>query len=215
MALSVNWATGVITVPQADLTLVVGALYEHDTDAFWAEIKSIEASEEGIVFDDIQDHNSTYSIAGVTYAQKVEIIAPYSVQYENTGGNYSVRLTGSNNNLFDVENGILVPTPGVTIIGQNSAGLIVTQESGLTAAESAALLAIDTNVTSMLATLTDIDEREIGEHITNPATGKVVIRNTTALRRWEANGWEDVAKTIPYRGKGLEVVEDLVEVAYS
>jgi hypothetical protein len=37
---------------------------------------------------------------------------------------------GSNNNIFDVENGILIPTPLVTIISTNSAGLITVATGG-------------------------------------------------------------------------------------
>ena len=121
MALSIDRLTNIITVPKADLTLIVGTLYEHDTDAFWEELKAIEAAEEGIVFPDTQDHNLEYSVVGVTYAQKVEIINGYKVEYEN--GSYSVRLVGSNNNLFDVEGGILIQNT-VQVIAGNSAGLI-------------------------------------------------------------------------------------------
>jgi hypothetical protein len=99
MALSIDRTTSIITIPKADLTLVTGTLYELDTEAFWEELKAIEASEEGIVFIDSQDHNIEYTVVGVTYAQKVEIINGYQVEFEN--GTYSVRLTGSNNNIFD------------------------------------------------------------------------------------------------------------------
>lgn len=136
MAFSIDLSTFKITIPQSDLTPITGDLYELDTDAFWEELKAWEAGETGIVFDDAQDHNSAYSIGGVTYAQKVEILTPYSIEFEN--GAYSVRLTGSNNNLFDKEAGILNYNL-VQVIGQNSAGLIQTAVSGLTAQESADL----------------------------------------------------------------------------
>ena len=42
-----------------------------------------------------------------------------------------MRLEGSNNNIFDVENGILVPTSLVTVISGNSAGLILNAQSSL------------------------------------------------------------------------------------
>ena len=48
---------------------------------------------------------------------------------------YSVRLAGSNNNIFDVDGGILNPN-SVTIIGQNSAGLVVVGTSSLSVTES-------------------------------------------------------------------------------
>jgi hypothetical protein len=138
MALSVDWPSGVITIPKADLTLVSGSLYELDTDAFRLELKALEAAAtEGITFLKTHNHNTEYTVAGVTYARAIIILAPYSVEFED--GAYSVRLAGSNNNIFDVEAGILVQN-SVQVIGQNSAGLIVVNSgSGLTATEQARL----------------------------------------------------------------------------
>lgn len=121
MAVLIDWGTKIISVPKADLTFISGTLYEHNTDAFWEELKTLEASEEGMPFPDTQDHNLEYTVVGVTYAQKVEIINGYKIEYEN--GYYSVRLAGSNNNLFDVEGGILIQN-NVQVIPCNSAGLI-------------------------------------------------------------------------------------------
>ena len=132
-----------IIIPQADLTLISAgppALYELDTDAFWEELKAWEASEEGIVFGDAQRHNSEYTVGGITYAQSVEIlnstIIPGLVdEYEiffSPDTQYSVRLANSNNNLFDLQNGILANTT-TQVIPNNSAGLqIVTTGSGVT-----------------------------------------------------------------------------------
>lgn len=106
--------------------------------------------------------------------------------------------------------------------------VVETGTSGLTAQESQALLdiatdqatittsiaSIDSTLLSVWAKLTDIDEMEMGEHITSQV-GKIIIRNTTAMRRWEAPAWEDEAKNTLYRGEGLEYVGQLVEVAYS
>lgn len=101
--------------------------------------------------------------------------------------------------------------------------------SGLTPTESQALIDIaadqatittaigDINnvLAAQLAVITGIEAMNIAEHITSPTTGLVVIRNTVEQRRWEALGWEDEARTIPYRGEGLEVVGQLTEVAWS
>lgn len=129
MTISINPATFVITVPQADLSLVSGTLYEHDTEAFRLELLDWEDSETGIVFLRTHNHNTTVTIAGVTFARTIELLAPYSIEYED--GAYSVRLVGSNNNFFDVEAGILVQN-SVQIIAGNSAGLqVVTSGSGV------------------------------------------------------------------------------------
>jgi hypothetical protein len=89
------------------MSLVSGTLYEMDTDAFRLELKNIEDSEEGIVFQDSHLHNTEVTVAGTTFARTIEILAPYSVQFLPNSA-WSVRLAGSNNNIFDVENGILV-----------------------------------------------------------------------------------------------------------
>jgi len=139
MAITVEWGTKVISIPQADLTLVSGSLYELDTQTqFRVPLNALMASEEGIPFDTPLDHNSEYTVAGVTYARKIEVINGYSVTF-TPDAQYSVRLAGSNNNLFDVENGILNQNQ-VSVIGNNSAGLIVvTSGSGLSVAQAAQL----------------------------------------------------------------------------
>lgn len=118
MATSINWATKVISVPQADLTFVSGTLYELDTDAWRLELKDIEDGD-GMPFLDTHRHNTEVTIAGITYARFFEIINGYTVEFED--GQYAVRLAGSNNNIFD--EGVIVRNQ-VSIIPTNSAGLI-------------------------------------------------------------------------------------------
>jgi hypothetical protein len=144
MAISIDWATKAITVPKADLTQPGASttFFTYDTDGqFWAEVKAAEASEDGIVFGDLVSRNAAYTIGGVTYAPKVEVIPPATVEFENA--DYSVLLQGSNNNLWDKETGILVKNNVLPIPG-NSAGLqiVETAVSGLTAQESADLAAV-------------------------------------------------------------------------
>jgi len=122
VAISVDWASGLITVPQDYLTLITGTLYELDTDQFRLDLKDLEDDVEGIPFPDTHRHNTAVTVAGTTFARTIEIINGYSVEFED--GAYSVRLVGSNNNLFDIQNGILVQNQ-VQVIPTNSAGLIV------------------------------------------------------------------------------------------
>lgn len=126
MAITVNWTTRVINVPKSFLTPISGTLYELDTDLFRLALKTLE-DDEGMTFPDTHRHNTEVTVAGTTFARVIEIINGYSVQFEN--GAYTVRIVGSNNNIFDVENGILVQN-NVQVIAQNSAGLIVTSGSG-------------------------------------------------------------------------------------
>lgn len=130
MAISIDWATKVITIHQVDLTNITGTLYELNTDQFRKDLKNLEDDEVGMPFLDTHRHNTEVTIVGVTYARVIEIINGYSITFED--GQYSVRLAGSNNNFFDVENGILNQNQ-VQVIAGNSAGLIVvTQSSGVT-----------------------------------------------------------------------------------
>jgi len=122
MALSIDPETKVITIPQADLSLVSGTLYSLDTNQFRLDLGVLLTSEAYAWMPTAVRHNTTVTVAGVTYARTIEMINGYSVQFEN--GTYSVRLEGSNNNIFDVENGILVQN-NVQVISTNSAGLVV------------------------------------------------------------------------------------------
>jgi len=122
MALSLDPATKVITIPQADLNLISGDLYELDTDQFRKDVMDLLASENYIWMEDAYTHNTEVTVAGETYARTIEFINGYSITFENN--TYSVILRGSNNNIFDVEAGILNPSGNVTVIPTNSAGLI-------------------------------------------------------------------------------------------
>lgn len=125
MAISVNWGTKVITIPQADLTNLGGGIYELDTDAFRLELKDLEDSELGIPMLDTHRHNAPVTLAGATYAQIFEIINGYTVTFED--GQYAVNLVGSNNNISEVTN-----VNQVSIRSFNSAGLqVVTVGSGV------------------------------------------------------------------------------------
>ncbi len=155
MAISIDRASKIITVPKADLTPVTGTLYDHDTDAFRKELLSLDAASGGITHLRTHRHNTEVTVAGVTYARTIEIINGYRVQYED--GAYSVRLIGSNNNIFDVQNGILVQNQ-VQVIPTNSAGLqTVSTGSGLSPDQDSKLSAINAWV-DMLYKRMDLDE---------------------------------------------------------
>lgn len=113
--------TNVINVPQSYLTLVSGTIYDLLTNSFRLDLKELEASEEGIVFPDTNIHNTEVTVAGTTFARTIEILPPYSIEFEDS--QYTVRLQGSNNNIFDVAGGVLVQNQ-VQVIPGNSAGLV-------------------------------------------------------------------------------------------
>jgi len=122
--MDINWATKMITIYKTDsfISLISGTLYEMDTDAFRLLLKDKEDDENGIVFSDTHKHNTQVTIAGITYAETIQIINGYSITFKD--GQYSVRLRGSNNNIFDVENQILNQNQ-VQVIPGNAAGLII------------------------------------------------------------------------------------------
>ena len=124
MAISIAYATKVISVPQADLTFVSGTLYTLDSNQFRKDVMAILDNQTHIWMPDAFEHNTEVTVAGTTYARTIEFINGYSVTFEDTGSAYTVRIEGSNNNIFDVDNGVLNPTDKVTVISTNSAGLI-------------------------------------------------------------------------------------------
>jgi len=119
VAITINHATGVISVPQSFLTSLGGVFYELDVDAFRLALKDLEDDANGMQLPDTHRHNTQIILSGVTYARTVEIINGFTVEFED--GQYVVTCVGANHNLADVK----VANQVSLIIG-NSAGLIVT-----------------------------------------------------------------------------------------
>lgn len=120
--ISVGWGnTYIIFIPQSYLTLVSGTLYSLDTNKFRLDLKNLEASLEGLPHPKTHNHNTEVTVAGIVFARTIEILPPYSVEFEDA--QYTVQLSGSNNNIFDVQNGILIQNQ-VQVIPNNSAGLV-------------------------------------------------------------------------------------------
>jgi hypothetical protein len=208
MAITVDWATRIISVPQSYLVNVTGTLYELDTNAFRLDLKDIEDSEEGAVFPDTHRHNTTVTVAGTTFARTIEIINGYSVEFED--GAYSVRLVGSNNNIFDVQNGILVQNQ-VQVIAQNSAGLIeVATGAGPTPTQVATavwneLVASHTDLTTLGGIVRLQYLLAHNRVITDPSTGVMTVyADDDVTPLYTAAVWEDAAGTQAYQGSGAE-----------
>lgn len=128
MAYTYDYATLTITVPQSDLTLVTGTLYDLDTKVFKETVADEQDSDRGMPFVNAISHNTEVTVAGTTFARTVELINGWSLTFEDLP-DYTVRLIGSNNNLFDVENSILNQNQ-VQVISTNSAGLITVDTGG-------------------------------------------------------------------------------------
>lgn len=130
MAISVDWGTKTISVPQADCILVSGTLYRLPTKSvFRAQVIALSAGEDGVPFQPPIDHLAPYTVFGITYFPKVEIINGYQVQF-TPDAQWSVLLEESNNNIADIGAGILVQNQ-VQVIPNNSAGAQIIRETGV------------------------------------------------------------------------------------
>ncbi len=119
MAVSINWPTGVISVPKADMTLVSSTPFEIrelDINVFRLALKNLEDDDVGQVWATTHNHNTTVSVGGVTLARVIQIINGYTITFEN--GSYAVNLIGANSNIGDVIN-----LNTVSVRASNSAGL--------------------------------------------------------------------------------------------
>jgi hypothetical protein len=125
LTISVDWpGTSAIpyqiTVEKADMALIEAGppeIYELDVDAFRLTLRDLEDDPDGRPWPKTHRHNTEVILAGVTYARTVEILAPYSVTFED--GQYAVVLSGANANVHEVAN-----VNQVSVRSNNSAGLI-------------------------------------------------------------------------------------------
>ena len=119
MTISITWATGVIYVPKADMTLIQSVptvIYELNIDDFRLILKSLEDDVAGIGFQKTHDHNTAIDVGGVTLARVVNILEPYTITFEDD--QYAVNLVGANSNIGDRVN-----VNQVSVRSFNSAGL--------------------------------------------------------------------------------------------
>lgn len=124
MAITIDWLTYIINVPKADMLLVQSnpvEIRELDIDAFRLELKSIEDDPAGMAQPTTHTHVAPISVGGVTLARVIEMLAPYTVTFED--GQYAVNLVGANSNIGDVIN-----VNQVSVRSANSAGLTYSKE---------------------------------------------------------------------------------------
>ena len=138
MAISVNCATKVITVPQADLGFISPGLYELSVENLRLWLKDWEDSEVGMAMPDTHRRNAPVTLSGTTYAQTLEIINGYTITLEPTATPWAARVVGGNHNIADVKN-----VNHVSLLIGNSAGLIVVASgSGLSTEQDEMLTAL-------------------------------------------------------------------------
>jgi hypothetical protein len=149
MAITINWLTKVITVPQADLTALGGGFFELDVELFRNQLKNLEDDEAGMPFPPTHRRNAPVVLSGVTYAQTFEIINGYTVTFESVGTAYTIKCAGANHNLADVKN-----INDVSLVVGNSAGLVVGSGGGASAADIAAAVRVE--IAAELARVSDL-----------------------------------------------------------
>ena len=216
MAISIDYSVNphVITVPQADLTLVTGTLYEMDTETdFRQAVIALQASADGMVFDDAIRHNTEVTVAGTTFSRTIEVLNSsnssnfdeYTVQF-TPDSQWSVRFTGSNNNIFDVENGQLTQNQ-VQVIPNNSAGgQTVSSGSGLDAGQDTKLTRIHALLDVIEGTL---DHQEVMRLLLAAAAGKLDGANTTNVTiRDQADSKDRIDATVDEFGNRTAVSVD-------
>lgn len=124
MAISMDWTNKIINIPRDDMLLIQSApteIRELNLDNFRLELRSIEASEEGMPFLPTHTHIAPITVGGVTLARVIEIINGYTVTFED--GQYAVNLSGANSNVGDVVN-----VNQVSVRSANSAGLTYSKQ---------------------------------------------------------------------------------------
>lgn len=164
MAISINPATYVISIPKADTTFLgtnAATGYEirsYDEYALMRELADYMDSEEGIGLPNAFTHATQVTISGIVYARSILFLSPYTITFES--GTYQVKVVGgSNNNLLDVLN-----PNNVSVIPANSAGLQTVNtagSSGPTAAEIAAAVLASLQATAIPVNMTQVKGQSI------------------------------------------------------
>lgn len=128
---SVNWVTGLIYVPKDYMVQIAPPPREVrrlDLDTFRLKLRDLEDDPDGRPWPQTHRHDTETTMGGVTYARKIEILAPYTVTFQD--GQYIVDLYGANSNVQDVTN-----LNQVSVRSANSAGLVQVGGGELTKAD--------------------------------------------------------------------------------
>lgn len=184
MAISINWATKVISVPKVDTTLVQSSPSEVrslNINTFRLDLKNLEDSDAGMANANTHNHNTEVTVGGVTLARVVEILSPYTITFED--GQYAVYLLGANSNIADKTN-----VNQVSIRSSNSAGLItVVSGSGVTPQDKLDIagavrneLASELSVIPIIANYTDSIESRLPAALVGGKMDSVAVATITA-----------------------------------
>jgi hypothetical protein len=207
MAISVDWATKVISVPKADLTLIdIGPpeIRGLNLDTFRLTLKDLEDGEIGMPFDDTHSHITQKTLQGDTYARIIEFINGYTIEFED--GQYTVRASGANSNLSDVK-----VQNQVSIDTRNSGGLIQLTSGELDVASDAFWERLDTPpgtaaAATKLSTIQDsIIIGTVDESVFTPTKTEFEAGDITDALPDQYKGAIIKVRTGPYRGAVSDV----------
>jgi len=117
--LSIDWATYTINIARADMLLLQSnpiEVRQLDLTELHVALRALEDDALGMVHPSTHNYKGPTTISGVTLAQVVEVLDPYSVTFED--GQYAVNVTNGNSNIADKVN-----INNVGVRTANSAGL--------------------------------------------------------------------------------------------
>lgn len=183
MAISIDYNTYEIYIPQSYLDPLGGDLYELDVEQLRLDLIDWEDNEDGIFMPRTHNHNTESTVAGATYARSIEIISPYTIIFEDTGSPYTITCTGANHNISEVTN---FSGSEICLVVNNAAGLIVKEvgTSGLTEEESAQLANISGDTDTIITTLDNLEVSgfEVGQKLTYKSS---YLRRGSKEQIWE------------------------------
>lgn len=120
MATAIDWVTGIISVPKADMVLIQSnpvEIRELQTNAWRLELRDLEDDVSGRPWPRTHNHNADVLVGGISLADVFLILDPYTITFED--GQYAVYLQGTNNNILEKTN-----KNQVSVNPSNSAGLV-------------------------------------------------------------------------------------------
>lgn len=118
--MTVDWQNKIVHIEINDLKSVAQNIYELNPLDFKEKAQGFEASEEGILHDEIVEYKPPIYLDGATVPDVVEVVNGYTITFED--GQYAVNLKGANSNIAEVTNvnGVQVRSFNSTLVVGNN-----------------------------------------------------------------------------------------------
>lgn len=206
MAISVDWGTGIITIPKIDSIQLQPSpeIRQIDANQIHKDLRALEAGEEGMPFTNTHVHNTEVLLSGVTYARTITILPPYTIEFED--GQYQINIINANHNFADVK-----VVNQVSLLIGNSAGLIVTGGGSTPVQIADAVWAYD--ISGVVAGA-GLALNLLNKFIVN----KMTIDNITRSPAVYLQIWNDIGDTVAYEQRlkttlGIDPTVDSTSIA--